>query len=172
MIQLVINTNMLREIDENKLINYYSRLYYWNKKDITDDNKIRLNLENLFDWDANGDNGLGIFCSKFESIKRKDWEILIQFIKNNGSIIKEKAKPFLNRKREENKKIILSKYQQKKKAEIEYLKSDNYKATTSGKPAKSCIYEGRIYKSRKECMAKEGIDNFKLYEYLHKTGQV
>ena len=83
MIQLVINTTMLREIDERRLINAYARLIYETEVDITDDNVIKVNLIKLFDWDINGDNGLGVYCGKFESIKRKDWITLIQFIKDN-----------------------------------------------------------------------------------------
>ena len=66
MIQLVINTNLLREIDERKLINAYARFIYNDEKDITDDEIIRNNLIQLFDWDENGENGLEIYCSKFE----------------------------------------------------------------------------------------------------------
>ena len=81
---LVINTNMLRELDERKLIHAYARYVYESEKDLSDDNNIKLNLIRLFDWDINGDNGLGIYCGRFESIKRKDWIKLIQFIKENS----------------------------------------------------------------------------------------
>ena len=64
MIQLVVNTNMLREIDEHKLINAYARLLYNTEEDVTNDTIIRQNLEKLLDWDINGDNGLGIYCGK------------------------------------------------------------------------------------------------------------
>ena len=89
MIQLVVNTNMLREIDKRKLINAYAKLVYYDEQDISDDTKIRENLIKLLDWDVNGDNGLGIYCSKFESIKNKDWDRLIQFIKENHHEIKK-----------------------------------------------------------------------------------
>ena len=71
MIQLVVNVNLLREIDERKLINAYARFMYNAESDVTDDNKIKENLIQLLDWDKNGDNGLGIYCSKFEKIKKK-----------------------------------------------------------------------------------------------------
>ena len=78
MIQLVVNTNMLREIDERKLINAYARFMYIDEKDVTDDIQIKTNLIELFDWDINGDNGLGIYCGKFEKIKGKIKGILAQ----------------------------------------------------------------------------------------------
>ena len=53
MIQIVINTTMLREIDERRLINAYARLIYETEVDITDDNVIKVNLTKLFDWDIN-----------------------------------------------------------------------------------------------------------------------
>ena len=80
MIQLVVNVELLREIDERKLINAYARFMYNDEKDITDDVQIKENLIQLLDWDENGDSGLGVYCSKFEKIKRKDWEFLINFI--------------------------------------------------------------------------------------------
>ena len=99
---LVINTNMLRELDERKLINAYARYVCESEKDLSDDNNIKLNLIRLFDWDVNGDNGLGIYCGKFESIKRKDWIKLIQFIKENSHEIEKLSRPFLNEKKLEN----------------------------------------------------------------------
>ena len=83
MIQLIVNVNLLREIDERKLINAYARFMYNDEKDTIDDIQIKENLIQLLDWDKNGDNGLKIYCGKFESIKEKDWIILIQFIKEN-----------------------------------------------------------------------------------------
>ena len=74
MIQLVVNVDLLREINERKLINTYARFMYNEEKDTTDDVQIKENLIQLLDWDKNGDNGLGIYCGKFEKIKRKDWE--------------------------------------------------------------------------------------------------
>lgn len=71
MLQLIVNVNFLREIDERKLINAYARFIYNDEKDVSDDIQIKENLIQLLDWDKNGDNGLGIYCSKFESIKRK-----------------------------------------------------------------------------------------------------
>ena len=54
MIQLVVNVELLREIDERKLINAYARFMYKDESDTTDDNKIKENLIELFDWDKNG----------------------------------------------------------------------------------------------------------------------
>ena len=68
MIQLVVNVNLLREIDERKLINAYARHVYNNEIDVTDDTKIKTNLIELLDWDKNGEQGLEIYCSKFEGI--------------------------------------------------------------------------------------------------------
>ena len=50
MIQLVINTSLLREIDERKLINAYARFMYNDEKDTTDDTQIKENLIQLLDW--------------------------------------------------------------------------------------------------------------------------
>ena len=47
MIQLVVNVNLLREIDERKLINSYARFVYNNESDITDDNKIKEKIGNF-----------------------------------------------------------------------------------------------------------------------------
>ena len=88
MIPLVVNVNLLREIDERKLINAYAHFMYNDEKDISDEVQIKENLIQLLDWDKNGDNGLGIYCSHFESIKNKDWNKLITFIKENHHEIK------------------------------------------------------------------------------------
>ena len=40
MIQLVVNVELLREIDERKLINAYARFMYNDESDITDDDRI------------------------------------------------------------------------------------------------------------------------------------
>ena len=61
MIQLVVNVELLREIDERKLINAYARFMYNDEKDTTDDTQIKENLIQLFDWDENGENGLKIY---------------------------------------------------------------------------------------------------------------
>ena len=68
MIPLVVNVNLLREIDERKLIRAYARYMVNNESDYSDDTIIRENLKKLLDWDVNGDNGLGIYCGKFEKI--------------------------------------------------------------------------------------------------------
>lgn len=71
MIQLVINVNLLREIDERRLINTYARLVYNEEEDTSDDEIIRRNLESILDWDIRGDRGLAVYCNKFESLKEK-----------------------------------------------------------------------------------------------------
>ena len=50
MIQLVVNVNLLREIDERKLINTYARFLYNNENDISNDVRIKENLIELLDW--------------------------------------------------------------------------------------------------------------------------
>lgn len=172
MIQLVINTNMLREIDERKLINAYAKKVYESEKDIEDDDNIKINLTKLFDWDLNGDNGLGIYCGKFESIKRKDWPILIQFIKDNKYEIKKISYEPLKEKRLENIKIVNDALEAKEQHNIERFTNENYTVSGRGKKAKTCVYEGKEYKSRQECIYKEGITKYQLYEYLKKTGQL
>ena len=172
MIQIVINTTMLREIDERRLINAYARLIYETEVDITDDNVIKVNLTNLFDWDINGDNGLGVYCGKFESIKRKDWEILIQFIKDNGFEIKNIARTSLKEKRLENIKIFNDIFEKKEQHNIERFTDENYVVSGRGKKAKPCIYEGREYKSRQECMYKEGLTKYQIWKYLKDTNQI
>ena len=172
MIQLVVNTNMLREIDERKLIGAYARHMYNSEVDVTDDNVIKLNLIKLLDWDINGDNGLGVYCGKFESIKRKDWPILIQFIKDNGYEIEKISRKSLKERHLENVKIINDILEKKDFHNIERFTNENYEVSGRGKKARPCIYEGREYKSRQECIYKEGITKYQLYEYLKKTNQV
>ena len=172
MIQLVINVNLLREIDERKLINAYARFMYNDEDDILDDVKIKENLIQLFDWDVNGDNGLGIYCSHFESIKRKDWIRLIDFIKENHHEIKDIAfYPSKNRKLESI-KIVNDTLESKRKHNQERFTDENYKVSGRGKKAKPCIYEGRNYKSQQECMYKEGLTKYQLYKYLKETNQI
>lgn len=172
MIQLVINTNMLREIDERKLINAYAKKVYESERDTEDEDVIKINLTKLFDWDLNGDNGLGIYCGKFESIKRKDWPMLIQFIKDNKYEIKKISYEPLKEKRLENIKIVNDALEAKEQHNIERFTSDNYKVSGRGKKAKTCVYEGREYKSRQECIYKEGITKYQLYEYLKNSEQL
>lgn len=172
MIQLVVNVNLLREIDERKLINSYARFMYNDEKDTTDDIQIKDNLIQLLDWDKNGDNGLGIYCSHFEKIKRNDWKVLINFIKENKEEIKKISYyPSKNRKLESI-KLINSVLDQKKKHNIERFTDKNYKISGRGKKAKPCIYEGRRYKSQQECIYKEGISKYQLYVYLKNTNQI
>ena len=172
MIQLVVNVDLLREIDERKLINAYARFMYNDEKDTTDDTIIKENLKQLLDWDENGDNGLGIYCSHFEKIKRNDWKVLINFIKENKDEIKRISYyPVKNRKLNSI-KIINSVIEQKKKHNIERFTNKNYKVRKKKKKAKPCIYEGREYKSQQECIYKEGISKYQLYVYLKNTNQI
>ena len=170
--QFVVNVNLLRELDERKLINAYARFMYNDEKDTTDDTQIKENLIQLLDCDINGDNGLGIYFGKFESIKRKDWERLIQFIKDNHHEIKYLAYAPRKERRLESIKIIHDTIESKKEHDKERCVDENYQVSGRGRKARTCIYEGREYKSRQECMHKEGITQNQLYRYLEKTGQV
>ena len=172
MIQLVVNTNLLREIDERKLINAYARFMYNDEEDVTEDSLIKSNLIQLLDWDENGDNGLGIYCSKFESLKRKDWERLIQFIKENHHEIKSIAYYPSKERKLESIKIVNDALQSKEIHNIQRFTDENYQVSGRGKKAKTCVYEGREYKSRQECIYKEGITKYQLYEYLKNTNQL
>lgn len=171
-IQLIINSILLRELDERKLINAYARFVYNSEKDTEEDALIRQNLEVLLDWDVKGDDGLGIYCSRFESIKRKDWKFLIDFIKENAYEIRKLSYTPRTEREKEIRKVILSAIERKEKLKAEHFSDENYKVTKRGKPAKPCNYKGRIYKSRQECVYKEGITQNQLYRYLEKTGQV
>lgn len=172
MIQLVVNVNLLREIDERKLINSYAKKVYESEVDVKDDDIIKLNLTKLFDWDINGDNGLGIYCGKFESLKRKDWEKLIQFIKDNKYEIELLSRPYVKEKKLESIKVINDVFETKKQHDISRFTDENYQVSGRGKKAKSCIYEGREYKSRQECIYKENITKNQLYVYLKNTNQL
>ena len=170
-IQLIVNVNLLREINERKLINAYAHLYN-DESDTSDNIKIRENLIQLLDWDKNGDNGLGIYCSKFESIKEKDWNKLIQFIKDNYYEIKKLSYFPVKERKLESIKIINNALEAKEQHNIERFTSENYEISGRGKKAKPCIYKGREYKSRQECVYKEGINKYQLYVYLKETGQL
>lgn len=172
MIQLVINTNMLREIDERKLINAYARLLYNDEEDVTNDIRIKENLVQLLDWDENGDDGLGVYCSKFEKIKKKDWSFLINFIKENHHEIKSLAYSPAKERKLESIKIVNSVIEAKEQHNKERFTDENYKVSGRGKKAKPCIYEGREYKSRQECIYKEGLTKNQLYCYLKNTNQL
>ena len=172
MIQLIVNVNLLREIDERKLINAYANFTYNDENDINDDVRIKENLIRLLDWDENGDNGLGIYCSKFEKIEKKDWEILIQFIKDNKYEIEKISRTPLKERKLENIKIINDFLKAKKQHNIKRFTSENYEVSGRGKKARPCVYEGREYKSRQECMYKEGLTKYQLWVYLKETNQI
>ena len=172
MVQLIVNVNLLREIDEDKLLNAYARLIYTNEEDIFNDNKIKENLIQLLDWDKNGDNGLGIYCGKFENIKERDWKILIDLIKENYLRIEKFSRPFVKEKIKEQNKVIDDVIKSKERHNKERFTSENYKVSGRGKKARPCIYEGREYKSRQECMYKEGLTKYQLWIYLKNTNQI
>ena len=172
MIQLVVNVELLREIDERKLINAYARFMYNDEKDTTDDVQIKENLIQLFDWDINGDNGLGVYCGKFESIKKKDWNILIQFIKENRHEIRNLALSSAKERKLESVKIVNDIIEAKEKHNKIRFTDENYQVSGRGKKARPCVYEGREYKSRQECMYKEQLTRNQLYRYLKATNQL
>ena len=172
MIQLVVNVELLREIDERKLINAYARFMYNDESDITDDNRIKENLIQLLDWDKNGSNGLEIYCSHFEEIKRKDWELLINFIKENGYEIELLSRSHVKERKLESIKIINDVIEEKKQHNIERFTDNNYQVSGRGKKARPCIYERREYKSRQECMYKERLTKYQLWIYLKETNQI
>lgn len=163
---------MLREIDERKLINIYARLFYDSEEDVTNDINIRNNLDQLFDWDINGDNGLGVYCSRFEQIKRRDWDKLIQFIKENHHEIKKLALIPSKARKLESIKIVNNAVEAIKKRNRDRCTQEDYEVSGRGKKAKTCIYEGREYQSRLECMYKENLTKNQLYRYLKATGQL
>lgn len=172
MIQLVVNVNLLRELDERKLINAYARFMYNDEKDATNDVQIKENLIQLLDWDKNGDEGLGFYCSKFESIKRKDWDFLVKFIKDNSYEIKKLSYYPAKERKLESIKIVNSIIENKEKHKKERFNDFNYQVSGRGKKAKPCIYEGKEYKSRQECMYKESLTKAQLYNYLKETNQL
>lgn len=172
MIQLVINTNMLREINERRLIRAYARFMYNTEEDVTNDVNIRNNLIQLFDWDVNGDRGLKVYCSKFESIKRKDWDRLIQFIKENHYEIELLSRPDRKERKLKSEKIIDSVIQARELHNKERFTDENYTISGRGRKARPCVYEGREYKSRMECLYKEKLTKRQLHEYLKKTNQI
>ena len=69
-------------------------------------------------------------------------------------------------------KIINDIITAKKQHNIERFTDSNYKVSGRGKKAKPCIYEGKEYKSRQECMYKEGLTKYQLWIYLKNTNQI
>lgn len=169
---LVVNTTLLREIDERALINRYAKYCYDNNESVENDTLIKQNLKELLDWDYYGDNGVPVYCNKFESIKRKDWNILIQFIKDNAYEIRNLSYVPRKKKRLEKIKAIKTDKEKKEEHNIERFTDKNYEVSGRGKKAKPCTYKGKVYKSRQECRYKEGISQNQLYRYLEETGQV
>jgi hypothetical protein len=174
MIQLVVNVDLLREIDERKLINAYARYEFNNDKSVIDSIEIKSNLEELLNWDINGDNGLGLYCGKFESIKTKDWNRLIKFIQDNGEEISKIAiyNNFSGKRELENQKILTNVLEKKELHRKERFTDENYQVSGRGKKARPCVYEGKEYKSRQECMYKEGLTKYHLWKYLKDTNQI
>ena len=145
---------------------------YNNEDDVNNDIKIRENLIQLLDWDKNGDNGLGIYCSKFENLKEKDWIILINFIKENHHEIKSISFYPAKERKLESIKIINNEIEAKNKHNIERFTDSNYKVSGRGKKAKPCTYNGKEYKSRQECMYKERLTKYQIWKYLKDTNQI
>ena len=172
MIQLVVNSILLREIDDRKLINAYAHLFYDDERDTTDDVKIKENLSNLLNWDINGDNGLGVYCGKFEQIKRKDWERLVEFIKENHHEIRTLALESVKKRKLESIKVVNSVLEAREKHKKARFTDINYKVSGRGKKDKPCIYKGKEYKSRQECAYKEQLTRNQLYRYLKETNQL
>lgn len=50
MLQLIVNSTLLREIDERALINRYARYCYEDEESVTNDTIIQQNLANLLDF--------------------------------------------------------------------------------------------------------------------------
>lgn len=168
-IPVVINSNLLREIDERRLINRYARHYYNGDDDGENEINIQQNLTKLLDWDLDGkDKGLPIYSGKFESIKRRDWPKLVKFIKDNREEIKAISYRYRKRRRVENQQAI----DEWKNSIRERVLDENYEVSGKGIPAKPCEYKGKSYKSRREAMFKEKIAYKTLYKYLRETGQV
>ena len=172
MIQLVVNSCLLREFDEDKLTRRYAEYYYENDESVSNDTLIQQNLEKLLDWDVLGDKGLGIYCSKYESIKRKDWPVLIDLIKTNKKKIELLSRPFVKNKHLEETKLVLKEQELKEEKAKEHFSADDYTVSGRGKKAKPCTYEGRTYKSQQECLYKEGLTKWQLYVYLKNTNQI
>lgn len=166
--QIVVNSTLLREFPKNIFLLYYARFYYKSDEDLTNEGVIQNNIKDLLDWDANGDSGLEIFCSKFESLKRRDLKTLTDYIINKAEEIKKKAKEPIKLRELEHYKVIRSEQEKQEEKIKEHFCDENYEANPYGKPAKVTIYEGRVYKSRQECMYKEGLTKNQLYQYLKK----
>lgn len=164
--QIVINTSLLREVSKSKILNYYAHFYYFDELDLTDENRIKDNLLNLFDWDMNGDSGLGVFCSKFESVKRKDLDRITKYILENANKIRKLSKEHFKERVLNFNKLILTKDEISEQKKKDHFCNKNYEVNPYGKPAKVTVYKGRVYKSRQECMYKEGITKNQLYQYL------
>lgn len=169
---IVVNSILLRELDEDKLIKAYAHLIYSDEEDVTDGVRIKENLKQLLDWDINGDEGLGIYCGKFEKLKESDWVILIHFIKEARLEIQRLSEESAEQRRLESRKVVNSFLERRESHRKEHFTNENYQVSGRGKKAKPCVYEGREYKSQQECMYKENITQYKLYKYLKETGQL
>lgn len=172
MIQLVINSVLLREIDDKSLINKYAEYCYENDISVTEDSVIMQNLKTLLDWDKSGIDGMEVYCSRYESIKRKDWPILIQFIKDNKEKIKKVSLKYIESKKEELRKIIRKDKEYIDEKNRKLYNDPNYTFKGRGKKPVPCQYQGRTYSSRQECMYKENLTKAELYKYLKETNQV
>lgn len=172
MLQLIVNSELLREIDEIALINFYGIWYYENEESVENEIIIKNNLEKILNWDVKGHDGLGIYCGKFENIKRKDWDRLIEFIKDKKYDIQKVANTGQARKRRKSdRKIVLDTLELKEEYNKKRFSDPNYKVSGKGKKAIPCEYKGKHYQSRQQCKYAENLSDYELYQYLKKTGQ-
>ena len=167
--QIVINTSLLREFPKSKFLLCYAKFYYLTDEDISSEGKIQENIVDLLDWDKHGDSGLEIFCSRFESIKRRDLKMLVQYVLDNVNEIKRLSKKYIELRALENQKVIRTNEEILEEKMKKHFCAEDYEVNPYGKPAKKTIYKGRVYKSRQECMYKEGITKAQLYKYLKKN---
>ena len=82
------------------------------------------------------------------------------------------SRSHVKEKKLESIKVINDSIEKKKLHNIERFTSEDYKVSGRGKKARPCIYEGREYKSRQECMYKEGLTKYQLWKYLKDTNQI
>lgn len=160
-------------MSERVLIHRYAHYFYRSPEDGNNDTVIRQNLEKLLDADGEGGGlGVAVYCSRFESIKKRDWKRLINFIKKNAREIKilSYVPAKQDRIREAQEIRLMLKEKRKRRSK----RFDNYKISGRGKKAIPCVYEGRHYLSREECMFRENITKRALYTYLkeHEEDQI
>ena len=97
---------------------------------------------------------------------------MIPLLKENHHEIKSIAYTPNKERKLESIKVINDAIEAKKKHNIERFTDENYQISGRGKKARPCIYEGRHYISRQECMYKEGLTKYQLWVYLKETNQI